>query len=121
MCYSVFTPVVLSFSWPGLRALHTVQSDIVAQGYGSLGLMTSVLLHPNGKTFCSEAAHGTGMISLPCVAIFCVSSIHVVLFSVPASALLEVLTLVGFILVLYILARSLSLLSHPSLAQAPSW
>lgn len=37
-----------------------VQSDIVAQGYGSLGLMTSVLLHPDGKTFCSEAAHGTG-------------------------------------------------------------
>lgn len=36
-----------------------VQSDIVAQGYGSLGLMTSVLLHPDGKTFCSEAAHGT--------------------------------------------------------------
>jgi len=41
----------------------TVQSDIVAQGYGSLGLMTSVLLHPDGKTFCSEAAHGTGTLS----------------------------------------------------------
>jgi len=40
-----------------------VQSDIVAQGYGSLGLMTSVLLHPDGKTFCSEAAHGTGTLS----------------------------------------------------------
>ncbi|KAK1867682.1 hypothetical protein I4F81_010187 [Pyropia yezoensis] len=45
-----------------------VQSDIVAQGYGSLGLMTSVLLHPDGKTFCSEAAHGTGM--LPCSTVF---------------------------------------------------
>jgi isocitrate dehydrogenase len=36
-----------------------VQSDIVAQGFGSLGLMTSVLLSPNGKTVESEAAHGT--------------------------------------------------------------
>ncbi len=36
-----------------------VQSDTVAQGYGSLGLMTSVLLAPNGKTIEAEAAHGT--------------------------------------------------------------
>ena len=36
-----------------------VQSDIVAQGYGSLGLMTSVLIAPDGKTVESEAAHGT--------------------------------------------------------------
>jgi isocitrate dehydrogenase len=36
-----------------------VQSDIVAQGYGSLGLMTSVLLTPDGKTCEAEAAHGT--------------------------------------------------------------
>jgi len=36
-----------------------VQSDIVAQGYGSLGLMTSVLMSPDGKTVESEAAHGT--------------------------------------------------------------
>ena len=36
-----------------------VQSDIIAQGYGSLGLMTSVLLTPDGKTMESEAAHGT--------------------------------------------------------------
>jgi isocitrate dehydrogenase len=36
-----------------------VQSDTVAQGYGSLGLMTSVLLSPDGKTVESEAAHGT--------------------------------------------------------------
>ncbi|WP_306249788.1 NADP-dependent isocitrate dehydrogenase [Parvularcula sp. IMCC14364] len=36
-----------------------VQSDTVAQGYGSLGLMTSVLLTPDGKTAEAEAAHGT--------------------------------------------------------------
>lgn len=36
-----------------------VQSDILAQGFGSLGLMTSVLMHPNGKTIEAEAAHGT--------------------------------------------------------------
>ena len=36
-----------------------VQSDIVAQGFGSLGLMTSVLLSPDGNTIESEAAHGT--------------------------------------------------------------
>ena len=36
-----------------------VQSDLVAQGYGSLGLMTSVLMTPDGKTVEAEAAHGT--------------------------------------------------------------
>lgn len=36
-----------------------VQSDIVAQGFGSLGLMTSVLMTPDGNAFESEAAHGT--------------------------------------------------------------
>jgi isocitrate dehydrogenase len=36
-----------------------VQSDIVAQGFGSLGLMTSVLLTPDGRTMEAEAAHGT--------------------------------------------------------------
>ena len=36
-----------------------VQSDTVAQGFGSLGLMTSVLLTPDGKTMEAEAAHGT--------------------------------------------------------------
>lgn len=36
-----------------------VQSDIVAQGFGSLGLMTSVLLTPDGQTVEAEAAHGT--------------------------------------------------------------
>ncbi len=36
-----------------------VQSDTVAQGFGSLGLMTSVLMCPNGRTIETEAAHGT--------------------------------------------------------------
>lgn len=36
-----------------------VQSDIVAQGFGSLGLMTSALMTPDGKSYESEAAHGT--------------------------------------------------------------
>lgn len=36
-----------------------VQSDVIAQGFGSLGLMTSVLMSPDGKTVEAEAAHGT--------------------------------------------------------------
>tara|TARA_Y100000590_G_scaffold48025_1_gene50903 strand:- start:1508 stop:1951 length:444 start_codon:yes stop_codon:yes gene_type:complete len=36
-----------------------VQSDTIAQGFGSLGLMSSVLMSPDGKTIESEAAHGT--------------------------------------------------------------
>lgn len=36
-----------------------VQSDVVAQGFGSLGLMTSTLTTPDGQAFESEAAHGT--------------------------------------------------------------
>ena len=36
-----------------------VESDVVAQGFGSLGLMTSVLVTPDGKTVEAEAAHGT--------------------------------------------------------------
>ena len=36
-----------------------VQSDVVAQGYGSLGLMTSVLMTPDGRIVEAEAAHGT--------------------------------------------------------------
>src|ERR1700689_4676256 len=36
-----------------------VQSDVVAQGFGSLGLMTSVLITPDGRTVETEAAHGT--------------------------------------------------------------
>jgi len=47
------------FVWACKNYDGDVQSDIVAQGYGSLGLMTSVLLTPDGKIMESEAAHGT--------------------------------------------------------------
>ena len=57
--------VASSLKWRGgyLWALKNydgdVQSDAVAQGYGSLGLMSSALVTPGGKTFIAEAAHGT--------------------------------------------------------------
>ncbi|KAK6625214.1 NAD-dependent isocitrate dehydrogenase [Polyplax serrata] len=47
------------FVWACKNYDGDVQSDIVAQGYGSLGLMTSVLMCPDGKTMEAEAAHGT--------------------------------------------------------------
>jgi isocitrate dehydrogenase len=47
------------FVWACKNYDGDVQSDIVAQGYGSLGLMTSVLISPDGKIVESEAAHGT--------------------------------------------------------------
>lgn len=47
------------FVWACKNYDGDVMSDIVAQGYGSLGLMTSVLLCPDGRTLASEAAHGT--------------------------------------------------------------
>jgi isocitrate dehydrogenase len=47
------------FIWACKNYDGDVQSDIVAQGFGSLGLMTSVLITPDGKTMESEAAHGT--------------------------------------------------------------
>ncbi len=47
------------FVWACKNYDGDVQSDIVAQGFGSLGLMTSVLVTPDGKTMESEAAHGT--------------------------------------------------------------
>jgi len=47
------------FIWACKNYDGDVQSDIVAQGYGSLGLMTSVLVCPDGKTIEAEAAHGT--------------------------------------------------------------
>ena len=47
------------FVWACKNYDGDVQSDIVAQGFGSLGLMTSVLLTPDGKVLESEAAHGT--------------------------------------------------------------
>ena len=57
--------VASSLKWSGKFVLACknydgdVQSDSVAQGFGSLGLMTSVLVTPNGKIMESEAAHGT--------------------------------------------------------------
>lgn len=47
------------FVWACKNYDGDVQSDIVAQGFGSLGLMTSVLITPDGKTMEAEAAHGT--------------------------------------------------------------
>ena len=47
------------FVWACKNYDGDVQSDVVAQGYGSLGLMTSVLMCPDGKTIEAEAAHGT--------------------------------------------------------------
>lgn len=47
------------FVWACKNYDGDVQSDSVAQGYGSLGMMTSVLLCPDGKTVEAEAAHGT--------------------------------------------------------------
>jgi isocitrate dehydrogenase len=47
------------FVWACKNYDGDVQSDTVAQGFGSLGLMTSVLLTPDGQVMESEAAHGT--------------------------------------------------------------
>ncbi len=47
------------FVWASKNYDGDVQSDSVAQGFGSLGLMTSVLITPDGKTVEAEAAHGT--------------------------------------------------------------
>ncbi len=47
------------FVWACKNYDGDVQSDTVAQGFGSLGLMTSVLVTPDGKTLEAEAAHGT--------------------------------------------------------------
>src|SRR5690349_13877966 len=48
-----------SYVWACKNYDGDVQSDSVAQGFGSLSLMTSVLLTPDGKTVEAEAAHGT--------------------------------------------------------------
>lgn len=48
-----------NFIWACKNYDGDVQSDTLAQGFGSLGLMTSVLITPDGKTLESEAAHGT--------------------------------------------------------------
>ncbi|MFN8819913.1 MAG: isocitrate/isopropylmalate family dehydrogenase, partial [Holosporaceae bacterium] len=47
------------FVWACKNYDGDVQSDVVAQGFGSLGLMTSILLTADGKTVETEAAHGT--------------------------------------------------------------
>src|SRR6266511_4019073 len=47
------------FVWACKNYDGDVQSDTVAQGFGSLGLMTSVLMTPDGRTVEAEAAHGT--------------------------------------------------------------
>ncbi len=47
------------FVWACKNYDGDVQSDMLAQGYGSLGLMTSVLMTPDGRTVEAEAAHGT--------------------------------------------------------------
>ncbi len=47
------------FVWATKNYDGDVQSDVVAQGFGSLGLMTSALITPDGKTLEAEAAHGT--------------------------------------------------------------
>jgi isocitrate dehydrogenase len=48
-----------NFVWACKNYDGDVQSDTVAQGFGSLGLMTSVLITPDGKIMEAEAAHGT--------------------------------------------------------------
>ncbi|MDP3533689.1 MAG: NADP-dependent isocitrate dehydrogenase [Alphaproteobacteria bacterium] len=48
-----------NFLWACKNYDGDVQSDAIAQGFGSLGLMTSILLSPDGKTIETEAAHGT--------------------------------------------------------------
>lgn len=49
------------FVWACKNYDGDVQSDILAQGFGSLGMMTSELVTPDGKTVESEAAHGTSI------------------------------------------------------------
>ncbi|THG23494.1 hypothetical protein TEA_028795 [Camellia sinensis var. sinensis] len=50
---------VKDYVWACKNNDGDVQSDLLAQGFGSLGLMTSVLVCPDGKTIEAEAAHGT--------------------------------------------------------------
>jgi isocitrate dehydrogenase len=53
------------FVWACKNYDGDVMSDILAQGFGSLGMMTSELITPDGKTMESEAAHGTVCSFLP--------------------------------------------------------
>jgi isocitrate dehydrogenase len=52
------------FVWACKNYDGDVQSDILAQGFGSLGMMTSELLTPDGQTIESEAAHGALILSM---------------------------------------------------------
>ena len=56
--------ITMAMSWSAKHLIMPAeligwQSDVLAQGYGSLGMMTSELITPDGKTMESEAAHGT--------------------------------------------------------------
>jgi isocitrate dehydrogenase len=51
--------VLVFFFQADITVMSFHQSDILAQGFGSLGMMTSELITPDGKTMESEAAHGT--------------------------------------------------------------
>lgn len=55
------------FVWATKNYDGDVQSDILAQGFGSLGMMTSELLTPDGKVIESEAAHGMWLHSGVCI------------------------------------------------------
>src|SRR5690606_42075788 len=57
--YSLSLHDALPIFWACKNYDGDVQSDTVAQGFGSLGLMTSTLITPDGKTMEAEAAHGT--------------------------------------------------------------
>lgn len=63
-CKNYDGDVMVSTVWHSNIVLTLPQSDIVAQGYGSLGMMTSELITPDGKTMEAEAAHGTVSFSL---------------------------------------------------------
>ncbi len=69
------------FVWACKNYDGDVQSDVVAQGYGSLGLMTSVLICPDGKTVEAEAAHGTVTRHYRCL-IFHVNQVFVLVFAI---------------------------------------
>jgi len=56
------------FVWATKNYDGDVQSDILAQGFGSLGMMTSELITPDGKIIESEAAHGKLIPQTPCMA-----------------------------------------------------
>jgi isocitrate dehydrogenase len=53
------------FVWACKNYDGDVQSDILAQGFGSLGMMTSELVTPDGKTIEAEAAHGASLFTKP--------------------------------------------------------